>query len=128
MIEISYQLTGRFIEHSWFWTRFHSVVNQAVDATMPDIFIQSKTLNLRSQVTVSLRPLALLDNSAVHVNNVNTSVRTSVKICGAEIHVSGSDKLFLMICILKSGLPFFVYHFCPAYNACYRLVNQIIPN
>src|SRR6187455_1737158 len=112
MCKVFHQFSRSFLQHLRTRSGLISFVNQPVDTTSAEVFIQLLALDYRAEETTFAGPIAFLNNAPVHVNNIQTAIRASTHIHGPEIHISRSKKFLLMIRALEKNLAVAVNYFC----------------
>src|SRR4051812_24722530 len=106
MIKILYKLTCRFIEHLWFFRLLVAIIYESINSAVSRIFLQAFFFNFFSEIGTRSCPVTLLDNTAMHINDVKISVRAGIGIHRSEVHIGRGDELLAIICILNDGLTF----------------------
>ena len=103
VFEVGDKLLRRFVEHLGKGAGREVVVDEPVDASALDVFGEAVVIDDAAQVAAGLGPVALLDDAAVHVNNVEGSVRTGLGVHRAEVRVGRADELAAGIGVAQVG-------------------------
>ena len=77
-----------------------------------------------TEVAALLGPVRLLDNTAIHIDDICASVRSVDHINGAEVRVSGTKKLRLLVRVRELSNTIFDMNLTTANEATYRLSNE----
>ena len=120
------QLTRRFIQHPGVRTGFCPILNQSPDASVLNLLVQTQPLDLRANPTAFGRPLRLLNDSPVHIDDVQIPVRPGVRIDGPEMKVGRGNEFLLIIDVDQLRFSFGVHHVGASDNAGHGFANQVI--
>src|SRR3954471_9230259 len=82
-------------QHLWSRTRIEVLVRQAPDAAMADVVLEAVLPDFWTQEAAFAHPVALLNDAAVNVDNIEATVRTRGRVERPEIWVAAADELRL---------------------------------
>lgn len=95
--EMRDELGGGLVHHTRRRTRFEIFVDEAVDAALADVFIEPPFVDDTTQVAALPSPVALLDDSAVHVDDGHAAVGHRLRPERAEVHIGSPHELTLRL-------------------------------
>lgn len=83
--------------------RFEVLVDETVDAAFSDFIAESGFVDDFPQIGALLRPIALLDNTAIHIDEVERAIRSGAHVDGTEKRILGADELVLRIYVFQAS-------------------------
>ena len=90
-----YELGRGFLKHARLRARLKVIVDEAPNTAITGDLIQRVLLDDLTKVTAFAHPVALLDDAAVHIDEVEAAVGTDGHIYDTEIRIRRSDELRL---------------------------------
>ncbi|NDD39743.1 MAG: hypothetical protein EB082_15280, partial [Verrucomicrobia bacterium] len=70
-------------------------MDEPPNAATPDVFVEAVLENGFAQVAALARPVALLDDAAIHVHQIQSAVGRGVHVHDAEVGIGAADELAL---------------------------------
>src|SRR5262245_22802960 len=104
MTEISDKIIVRFIQHLRHLPWFLFIVNDLIDPAAAMKFIVTFLLDDATEITPFVYSLALLDDPAIHVDDVQTAIRSGSCMNGPEQWICRSQELRTIVTILEKDL------------------------
>ena len=93
------ELRGRFLIHPWRWAGLQRVMHQPPDAPAVRHFVELVLLDDFAQIRAGPHPVALLDDAAVHVRDVERAVRRVRDIERAKARIARPPELGFLVLV-----------------------------
>ena len=90
-------LGRRLVEHARLRAGLEILVTQAIDPAPPNLLLQIVGLDLFTQVRAFAGPIGLLDDAAIHVDDVESAIGRGDHIDGAEEGIGRADEFAVLI-------------------------------
>lgn len=97
-------------------------MNESVDTSVLDVLIEAVFIDDRSEVALWFGPVSLLDDTSIHVDDVEGSVWSGDHVYRAEVRVSGADEFAFLVGVAELGDAVVYFYFRsadePSYGFC----------
>jgi hypothetical protein len=124
MREMRDELRRCFLEHARLRAGLEILVDETPDAAFGVDFVHAVLLDDFAEVAAFAHPVALLDDAAIHVDEVEATVGAVGHVDDAEIAVGGADELGFAVRVRDRGEAVFHLDFRAADEAADGLGNE----
>ena len=114
---MGYVLGCRLVQHPWLFIWFESGMSQAINSSLLNIFSQLPLINDLAEVGIGASPVALLDDTSVHIDNHHGAIGRGCGSKWTEVDVRSTNEFRFRIRIRKNGFPVFANGFGAANQA-----------
>ena len=97
----------RFVEHAWLLVRAKSIVSQAVDASLLNVFVDTPLVDHTAKIRTRTGPIPLLNDTSMHVYDHHGSIGRGCGPERAKVDVTGADKFCSGIRVGENGAAVF---------------------
>ena len=125
MGEVLDQFSGGLVEHVGAWPGLESRVADPVNPATLDILIQTIVLDRGMNEGTLWNPRGFLNDTTVHVYDVEGTIRSGCGIDRSKIGIRAGDKLVIHVCIVKyTATHRICLNGCPSSQAPNGLVKK----
>ena len=126
MREVADKRTGLLLEHAGPRPGLELVVNDPVDPSLADILVQPVGGHHAPQVGAPAHPITFLDDTPVHIKDIETAIRACLRRQRPEVGILRGDEFPALVGIHQHGLARHVGDLRPANKPPYSLGNEQI--
>ena len=111
MGEVGDQLLGRLIQHARLGTSLGGSVIDPINPTATDVLFQFVLLNDAAKIRSGSHPIAFLNDSPIHVDEIQAAVGTGGAVDGAKVGIGRGNEFLFLVSIVHHNPSLIVAHF-----------------